>query len=46
MVSVPSSHLAKSVDEYTSGVMNNLKALRKGVWAGIVAVLQASSLWH
>ncbi|MFA0350317.1 HAMP domain-containing protein, partial [Vibrio sp. 10N.222.55.C6] len=40
MVSVPSSHLTKSVDDYTQwSDAQNSKALEKGVWAGIIAAL-------
>ncbi|WP_372067202.1 hypothetical protein [Vibrio sp. 10N.261.49.A11] len=40
MVSVPSSHLAKSVNDYTEwSDAQNSKALEKGVWAGIIAAL-------
>ncbi|WP_038880556.1 methyl-accepting chemotaxis protein [Vibrio jasicida] len=40
MVSVPSSHLARSVDDYAQwSDEQNSKALEKGVWAGIIAAL-------
>ncbi|MFA0411346.1 methyl-accepting chemotaxis protein, partial [Vibrio splendidus] len=40
MVSVPSSHLTKSVDNYTQwSDAQNSKALEKGVWAGLIAAI-------
>ncbi|MCW4446514.1 methyl-accepting chemotaxis protein [Vibrio splendidus] len=40
MVSVPSSHLTKSVDDYTQwSDAQNSKALEKGVWAGLIAAI-------
>ncbi|MCZ8488809.1 hypothetical protein O9992_21440 [Vibrio lentus] len=47
MVSVPSSHLTKSVDDYTQwSDAQNSKALEKGVWAGIIhlAILGIASM--
>ncbi|AXY01400.1 methyl-accepting chemotaxis protein [Vibrio alfacsensis] len=40
MVSVPTTHLKKSVDEYAAwSDEQNAKALEQGVWAGIIAAL-------